>query len=209
MKTHLMTILAIQLFFSFFTPSVQAEEKQEIKILFLGDSLTEGYGINKDESYPMIFKQLVKERLSKDIEVLNGSVSGSTTSSALSRLRWFVRQKPQIVLLALGANDGLRGISIDVSQKNLEQTIELALENQIQVVLAGMLLPTNYGEEYRQNFEKMFAELAKKYQLRSIAFLLEGVAAQKELNQADGIHPNEQGHRVMAETVFNGLKELL
>lgn len=197
------------LLFSLLSLSLQAQEVEAKKILFLGDSLTEGYGVAKEVAYPLVFKKLVKERLDKEVDILNGSVSGSTTSSALSRLRWFIRQKPQMMFLALGANDGLRGISLEVSKKNLEETIELAQAHDIQVVLAGMLLPTNYGEDYRQGFEKMFADLAKKYKLTTIPFLLEGVATVKELNQADGIHPNEKGHEIMAETVFKKLEELL
>lgn len=197
------------LLFSLLSLTSQAQEVEAKKILFLGDSLTEGYGVAKEVAYPLIFKKLVKQRLDKEVDILNGSVSGSTTSSALSRLRWFIRQKPQMMFLALGANDGLRGISLEVSKKNLEETIELAQAHDIQVVLAGMLLPTNYGEDYRQGFEKMFADLAKKYKLTTIPFLLEGVATVKELNQADGIHPNEKGHEIMAETVFKKLEELL
>lgn len=197
------------LLFSLLSLTSQAQEVEAKKILFLGDSLTEGYGVAKEVAYPLVFKKLVKQRLDKEVDILNGSVSGSTTSSALSRLRWFIRQKPQMMFLALGANDGLRGISLEVSKKNLEETIELAQAHDIQVVLAGMLLPTNYGEDYRQGFEKMFADLAKKYKLTTIPFLLEGVATVKELNQADGIHPNEKGHEIMAETVFKKLEELL
>lgn len=197
------------LLFSLLSLTSPAQEVEAKKILFLGDSLTEGYGVAKEVAYPLIFKKLVKERLDKEVDILNGSVSGSTTSSAISRLRWFIRQKPKMMFLALGANDGLRGISLEVSKKNLEETIELAQSHDIQVVLAGMLLPTNYGEDYRKGFEKMFADLAKKYQLTTIPFLLEGVATVKELNQADGIHPNEKGHEIMAETVFKKLEELL
>lgn len=192
-----------------FSSASQAELTMKKKILFLGDSLTEGYGVAKEVAYPSVFKNMVKQRLNKEVEILNGSVSGSTTSSALSRLRWFIRQKPQLMFLALGANDGLRGIALEVSRKNLEETIELAQSHDIQVVLAGMLLPTNYGEDYRQGFEKMFSDLSKKYKLEMIPFLLEGVATVKDLNQADGIHPNEKGHQILAETVFKKLEDLL
>lgn len=207
-----MKSIIILFLFSLFTQLANAEGKtanKDLKILFLGDSLTEGYGLSKEDAYPTLFQKLVKERLKKDVQILNGSVSGSTTSSAMSRLRWFIRQKPDLLFLALGANDGLRGISIDVSRKNLEETIVLAQAEKIEVVLAGMLLPTNYGEDYRGQFQTMFEELSKKYKLKSLPFLLEGVAAVKDLNQADGIHPNEKGHAVMAETVYQFLKDQL
>ena len=177
-------------------------------ILFIGDSLTEGYGVDKKNSYPaLIEKQLLSE--GKKVKVMNGSVSGSTTSSGKKRLRWFLKGKPKFLILALGANDGLRGIKLDVSKKNLDEIIALANKNKIHVLLAGMMLPPNYGPDYTKKFKSMYSTLAKKHKLTLIPFLLEGVASIKELNQADGIHPNEKGHVIMKDTVLKYLRPLL
>ena len=178
-------------------------------ILFLGDSLTEGLGVNKEEAFPKLVESLIQKELKKDITVINGGVSGSTTSDGLSRLKWYLKKKPSLVFLALGANDGLRGLNLDQSQKNLEEIIKYAQEANAKVFLAGMLIPPNYGPDYSNRFKKMYEELAIKYKLKSMDFLLEGVAGKKELNQRDGIHPNEQGHKYIAKEVFMFLKEEL
>lgn len=172
-------------------------------ILFLGDSLTEGYGVDETRAYPV----LVGKELG--VKVLNGSVSGSTTASGHSRLKWFLKARPTHMLLALGANDGLRGLKLEDSKKNLEAIIELAQKNSIKVVLAGMLMPPNYGESYRSEFKTMYEGLAKKYKLEFIPFLLEGVAGNPKLNISDGIHPNEAGHEIMARLVSKKFKEIL
>ncbi|WP_127715834.1 arylesterase [Halobacteriovorax sp. HLS] len=179
------------------------------KILFIGDSLTEGYGVAKEKSYPIILKELLKSDHSIDIEVLNGSVSGSTTASSFSRFKWFLKGKPDILVLALGANDGLRGIDLKASKINLSKTIELAQENGIKVVLAGMYIPPNYGPKYTSEFKKMYLSLEKEYKLTLIPFLLDGVAANKDLNISDGIHPNENGHEVIAKNLVKYLRPLL
>ena len=178
-------------------------------IVFVGDSLTEGYGVAKESAYPNLLPAFFKERMGKEVTIVNGSVSGSTTASASSRFRWFLRSKPDILVLALGANDGLRGLSLPESKKNLEDVILLAKAEKMKIVLAGMLMPPNYGDDYRKEFETLFKELVKKHDLIFIPFLLEGVAGVKELNQADGIHPNEKGHKIMAETVYKILGPLL
>lgn len=179
------------------------------KILFLGDSLTSGYGIAQENAYPYLIKKELEEKKKLDIKIYNGSVSGSTTSSGISRLEWYLRAKPNILILALGANDGLRGISIKKTQENLEKIILKALSENIKLVLVGMKLPPNYGDEYRDSFEKMFSDLNKKHKLVYLPFLLEGVATKKELNLPDGIHPNEKGHKIMKSTVLKYLVPLL
>lgn len=180
----------------------------ETAVLFLGDSLTEGYGVPKEKSYPSLVASELKKK-GKPIKLLNGSVSGSTTASGMSRLRWFLKAKPSILVLALGANDGLRGVKLEDSEKNLKKVIDLAQKNKMTVVLAGMLLPVNYGPDYRGKFEKMFVKLTKENKLVRIPFLLEGVGGEKEMNQEDGIHPNEKGHEVIAKTVLKTLEPLL
>lgn len=178
-------------------------------VLFLGDSLTEGLGVSKSEAYPNLVKELAKKELSKNIKVINGGVSGSTTSDGLSRLKWYLKRKPDIVFVALGANDGLRGLNLTQSQKNLEEIIEHAKKADAKVLLAGMIIPPNYGPAYSKEFEKMYFKIKEKYKLRFIPFLLKDVAGVQDLNQADGIHPNAKGHKIMAKEVFNFLKEEL
>ncbi len=179
------------------------------KIVFLGDSLTEGYGVDKEHAYPSIVQKNLDETHQKQYKVINGGVSGSTTASGVSRLRWFLKAKPSILVLALGANDGLRGIKVSESQKNLEKIISLAIENNLKIILCEMHLPTNYGKEYRKNFNKMFKNVQKKYNTGFIPFLLDGVGGKKEMNIEDGIHPNIDGHKKVAENVLKYLKEYL
>lgn len=176
-------------------------------ILFLGDSLTEGYGLNKEEAYPSLLKELIQEKLNKDIEIINGGVSGSTTSDGLARLQWYLRKKPEIIFVALGANDGLRGLDLNQSQSNLEKIIKTALDSGAKVLLAGMFIPPNYGPQYSEEFKKMFENVQVKYDLKMLPFLLQDVAGKKDLNQLDGIHPNAKGHEIIAKTVFEFIKE--
>ncbi|MDD0851792.1 arylesterase [Halobacteriovorax sp. GB3] len=170
-------------------------------VLFLGDSLTAGYGIKKELSYPYLVGKQINKELSKEVKILNGGISGSTSASAVSRLKWYLRAKPSIILLALGANDGLRGVKLEATKNNLEKVIKMARDNGIHVILAGMLMPPNYGKDYVDGFKKIYDDLKTKYKLDMIPFLLKDVAGIRELNQADGIHPNEKGHQIMANTV--------
>ena len=176
-------------------------------ILFLGDSLTEGFGVSKEDAFPELVENLIRTELNKNIIVINGGVSGSTTSDGLARLKWYMKKKPYIVFLALGTNDGLRGLDLEQSQKNLEEIIRYAHKSHAKVILEGMLIPPNYGPEYSAQFKKMYQNLTMKYKLKSMPFLLDGVAGMKEFNQKDGIHPNEKGHKRIAENVFDFIKE--
>jgi len=178
-------------------------------ILFLGDSLTEGLGVPKDKAFPKLVENMIQNKLKKDIKIINGGVSGSTTSDGLARLRWYLKRKPYVVLIALGANDGLRGLDLSKSKKNLEEIIFYAKKANAKVLLAGMLIPPNYGEKYAKDFEEMYKQIKKKYKLKSMDFLLKDVAGIKELNQRDGIHPNIQGHEIIAKNVFEFIKEEL
>ncbi|SKB32387.1 arylesterase [Malaciobacter marinus] len=178
-------------------------------ILFLGDSLTEGLGVAQKDAFPNLVENMIKTKLKKDIKIINAGVSGSTTSDGLSRLKWYLKRKPDIVFIALGANDGLRGLNLQQSQKNLEEIVEFAQKSNAKVFLAGMLIPPNYGPEYSKRFKKMYEEIKNKYKLKSMPFLLDGVAGEKELNQSDGIHPNAQGHKYIAKEVYKFLKEEL
>jgi acyl-CoA thioesterase I len=192
-----------------FLITLQFAHAKDDTILFLGDSLTEGLGVTKEEAFPKLVEILIQTELKKNITVINAGVSGSTTSDGLDRLKWYLKKKPYIVFLALGANDGLRGLDLKQSQKNLEEIIKFAQESNAKVLLAGMLIPPNYGPQYSDDFKKMYEEIKDKYKLKSMDFLLEGVAGNKELNQRDGIHPNEQGHKIIAKNVFEFIKEEL
>lgn len=175
-------------------------------ILFLGDSLTEGLGVSKEEAYPSLVEKMIKTKLKKDVKIINGGVSGSTTSDGLSRLKWYMKRKPDMVFLALGANDGLRGLELKKSEQNLEEIIIYAQKHNAKVLLAGMLMPPNYGLDYSNSFKKMYENLKEKYDLQTLPFLLEGVAGVQGLNQRDGIHPNVEGHKIIAKNIFEFLK---
>ena len=178
-------------------------------IVILGDSLSSGLGVEPEQAYPSLIQAHFEKTGQHHIKIINGSISGSTTAGALSRLEWFLRVKPDMLILALGANDGLRGLPISLMEQNLSACIELARENEITTILAGMKLPPNYGQEYTRAFEETFENLAKKYNLALIPFLLKDVTGKPDLNQADGIHPNADGHKIIARTVLETLLEQL
>lgn len=188
---------------------LSANSSKQVQVICLGDSLTAGYGIDKDKAYPRLVENKLNAKGIK-AKVLNGGVSGSTTASGVSRLNWFLKKsKPDILILALGANDGLRGLKLSESEKNLEDAIVLAKKNGVKVLLAGMQLPPNYGKEYTESFRAMYEGLRKKHGLKMIPFILENVGGNKELNLEDGIHPNEKGHEVIADTVMKYLEPML
>jgi len=178
------------------------------KLVIVGDSLTEGYGVSKESAFSTILQTKIKEH-GKDWVVINSGISGSTSASAPSRLKWVLKSKPQLIVLALGSNDGLRGLKVTETKKNIASAIELAQKENIQVILAELKAPPNYGAQYTKNFSQIFPSLVKMYKIRLVPFLLEGVAGHKNLNLADGIHPNEQGHQVIAENIFQAIKDLL
>ena len=177
-------------------------------IVALGDSLTEGFGVDKEEAYPHLLEQKLLQK-GHAVKVINAGISGSTSASAASRLRWYIRTNPDIVIIALGGNDGLRGLSVEHMKSKLAEAIELALSEKIQVLLAGMQIPRNYGTEYTESFRNAFYELAEQYNLQMIPFLLKGVGGVSSLNQADGIHPNPEGHQILTRTVIEYLEPLL
>jgi acyl-CoA thioesterase-1 len=192
-----------------FLITLQFANAKDTTILFLGDSLTEGLGVTKEDAFPKLVETMIQTELKKDVTIINAGVSGSTTSDGLDRLKWYLKKKPSLIFLALGANDGLRGLDLKQSQENLEEIIKYAQESNAKVLLAGMLIPPNYGPQYSENFRKMYEQLKDKYKLKSMPFLLDQVAGNKNLNQRDGIHPNEQGHKIIAKNVFEFIKEEL
>ncbi|MBV2167542.1 MAG: arylesterase [Bdellovibrio sp.] len=179
------------------------------KLIVLGDSLTEGYGVAKEAAYPALLEKKLHEAGKKEWTVINSGVSGSTTASAVTRMKWLFKSKPDAVLLVLGANDGLRGLKIEDSQKHLAAAIEYANSQKVRVILGGLYMPPNYGADYTGQFKKMYEALAKKYKVTFIPFILEKVGGNPKYNLADGIHPNEEGHKIIAENIFQILKGAL
>ncbi|MFB3776925.1 MAG: arylesterase [Bryobacteraceae bacterium] len=177
-------------------------------IVSFGDSLTEGYGVEPGHSYPDYLQQEL-DRRGYPYRVVNAGISGDTTTGGLVRVSQVVELRPRLVILALGANDGLRGIPVSASQANLDQIIVTLRKAGAEVVLAGMTLPPNYGPDYIRSFEQMFTTLAARHKLPLIPFLLAGVAGTAEYMQNDGLHPNAEGCRRVAQTVFQTLEPLL
>jgi acyl-CoA thioesterase-1 len=177
-------------------------------IVVLGDSLTAGLGVAPDEAYPA----RLQARLTREgyaYRVVNAGVSGDTTAGGLRRLPWILRQRPEIAIVALGANDGLRGQNVPAMRDNLAEIVRRVRSAGAWVLLAGMRLPPNYGNCYSREFEAAFATVARQEKVGLLPFLLEGVAGNPLLNQADGIHPNPEGQQVIADRLWPRLLPLL
>jgi acyl-CoA thioesterase-1 len=187
---------------------IGAAHAAEPVIVVLGDSLTAGLGVAADEAYPALLEARLR-REGFPYRVVNAGVSGDTSAGGLRRIDWVLRQSPEVVIVALGANDGLRGQPVAALRDNLVAIIERAKAAGARVLLAGMRVPTNYGATYTRDFAAVFPEVAKKTGVPLVPFLLEGVAAQARLNQGDGIHPNLEGQRMIAELVWPHLRALL
>lgn len=178
------------------------------RIVAFGDSLTAGLGVQANESYPAQLQRRLDD-LEYSYRVINAGVSGDTTAGGLRRVPWILNNKPELVILELGANDGLRGLDIDQTKHNLQQIIERFREAGTTVILAGMKLPPNYGQDYTARFEAIYPALAQEYGLPLIPFFLDGVGGSSSLNQADGIHPTTEGYEIIVEQVLKVLKPVL
>lgn len=188
-------------------PAAEANDKRKLFIAF-GDSLTAGYGVEPGKSYPDELQKLM-DGDKKQWRIVNAGISGETTSGGVNRVDSIVAQKPAVVLLELGGNDGLRGIPLSSTSANMESLIQTLRASGAKVVLAGMTLPPNYGPDYIHEFEKIYVLLAAKYKLPLIPFLLEGVATVPSLMQQDGIHPTAAGQAIVAKTVYKTVRPLL
>lgn len=177
-------------------------------ILALGDSLTAGLGLAQSQAWPTLLQARL-DGAGRKYRVVNAGVSGDTTAAGLARLDWQLSQKPAVVILELGANDGLRGLPVAEARKNLGQILARCQAAGVKVLLAGMQVPPNMGPEYSAAFRDMFPALAAEYGVPLIPFMLEGVAGRPQLNQADGIHPTAEGHVIVADTVWQHLQPLL
>lgn len=177
-------------------------------IVAFGDSLTAGLGVAEEDSYPSQLQRRL-DREGFQYRVINAGVTGDTTAGGLRRIDWALKSRPHIVILELGANDGLRGLSLRETKSNLERIIQQCRNASATVILASMKLPPNYGVEYTNDFESMYPALARKYQVVLLPFFLDGVAGSSSLNQADGIHPTGEGYRIIVEKVLEKVRPLL
>ena len=179
-------------------------------ILFYGDSLTAGYGLSPEEAFPaLVEKKLNKSE--KKVKVVNAGLSGETSAGGLSRIDWVLRQPIDIFVLELGANDGLRGLPVDQTRKNLQGIIDKVKSKYptCKIVLAGMMVPPNMGKEYTEDFRSVYPSLASKNKATLIPFILDGVGGIEKLNQADGIHPNVEGHQIISNRIVGVFEKLL
>jgi acyl-CoA thioesterase I len=192
--------------------TIQVNDKGTKKtILFFGNSLTAGYGLDDpSNAFPSLIQKRI-DSLKLSYTVVNAGVSGETSSGGNSRVDWILKQPVDLFILELGANDGLRGIPFAATAKNLQSIIDKvkAKNKEVKIILAGMLVPPNMGPDYSKAFKELFPELARKNETPFIPFILEGVAGEEKLNQGDGIHPTAEGHRMVMENVWKVLKDNL
>lgn len=190
--------------------SDMSRQDQKKRIVFFGDSITAGYGLSREEAFPALIQQKI-DSANMVYEVVNAGLSGETSAGGLGRIDWILKVKPDIFILELGGNDGLRGLSLSETEKNLIAMVNKVRERNPDaiVILAGMQIPPNLGTDYTEDFKNLFAKVAKKTNSGLIPFLLDKVGGYPELNLPDGIHPNVEGHAIVAETVWENLSRYL
>lgn len=188
-------------------PAAEAPRKT---VVILGDSIAAGSGVDPNEAFPQLIQERIREK-QLPYEVVNAGVSGDTTASGVRRLPWLLRRPIDVLMIELGGNDGLRGISPEETRANLERMIALAREKNpnVRIVLAGMQMPQSMGAEYTKKFREVFTQVAKEKKTELIPFLLEGVGGKPELNLPDRIHPNPEGHKIVAQNVWSVLEPVL
>ncbi len=191
-------------------PLVYPEQRaNSLKIIAFGDSLTAGFGLAESESYPYLLQERLRSE-GYNYEVINAGVSGDTSLGGLERADWVLEsENVEILILELGANDLLRGMPVDRMKSNLGKIIEKAKARNVKVLLCGMLAPPAMGADYQRDYQNAFPDLAEEHGVAYLPFLLENVAMQRQLNQADGIHPNAEGTRIMTENIYRELQPML
>jgi len=184
-------------------PVTKQEAAQAVAgtIVAVGDSLTAGFGLDENDAYPAQLERRLREA-GYPWRVVNAGISGETSSGALSRMKWILNLKPDIVILVTGANDGLRGIDPKVTEKNLDDMVRTLTKRNVTVILGGMKMVTNLGRDYTGAFSAVYPAVAGRHDLILVPFFLEGVAGRPELNQTDGIHPTAEGYRIVVDTLF-------
>jgi acyl-CoA thioesterase I len=189
------------------TDTIAAKKKT---IVFFGNSITAGYGLDLTQAFPARIQEKL-DSMNLPYKVVNAGVSGETSSGGRSRIDWILKQQVDIFVLELGGNDGLRGIPITETRKNLQTIIDKVQEKYpaAKIIITGMQIPPNMGKRYTTEFRSMYPDLAKQNNISIVPFILEGVGGNAELNQSDGIHPTAEGHRILANNVWNVLKGLL
>ena len=200
-------LLAALLVLALGAPAAPAGADERVIVAF-GDSLTAGLGVAPDEAWPALIEARLR-REGHPYRIVNAGVSGDTTAGGVRRVDWVLRNRPEVAVVALGANDGLRGLSTDAMRVNLATIVERLRSGGARVLVAGMEVPPNYGAAYSRAFRAVFPEVARQTGVALMPFLLDGVAADPRLNQPDGIHPNPTGHRAIAERVWPHLVALL
>lgn len=192
-----------------FSLSASAQDEPK-RILFFGDSITAGHGIDKEDAYPALIQHKI-DSLGWNYKAVNGGLSGETSAGGLRRIDWILRQPVSVFVLELGGNDGLRGVDPDDTKSNLQEIIDKVQDQypEATIVLAGMQVPPNMGSDYTDQFRNIYPELAEENNTELIPFLLEGVGGNEDMNQSDGIHPTADGHKVLAQNTWEVLKPIL
>jgi acyl-CoA thioesterase-1 len=194
----------------FLLPLLLFGQENPKRILFYGDSITAGYGIGEENAFPAFIQQKI-DSLDWNFKAVNGGSSGETSAGGLSRINWMLRQPVSVFVLELGGNDGLRGIDLDATKKNLQNIIDRveAKYPNAAIVIAGMQVPPNLGPEYTRQFKGIYPELAEENNAELIPYFLDDLGGDSQLMQPDGIHPTEAGHRLLAEKTWDVLKSVL
>jgi acyl-CoA thioesterase-1 len=200
----------LPLIFIFFTVTLQAQDTQSKSILFFGDSITAGLGVQQEQAFPALIQNKI-DSLGMNYEVINGGLSGETSAGGLRRIDWILRRDIDIMVLELGGNDGLRGIELSSTKDNLQKIIEkFQTKNpDAQIILAGMQVPPNLGQAYTSEFQTIYPELAEENDLTLIPMIMDKIGGDDDLIQDDGLHPTPKGHKLIAETVWEVLAPVL
>lgn len=211
MKNHLFKpflLIAAGIFWVFSAPTADIQAQEPLKIVALGDSLTAGYQLGPDEGFVPQLQKALSDK-GHNVEIVPAGVSGDTSTGGLARLDWSVAEGTKGVILELGANDALRGISPEITRENLQKMIARLKERNIEVLLAGMVAPPNMGNAFAEEFNPIYPQLAEQEKVLFYPFFLEGVAADASLNLADGIHPNPEGIKVIVTNILPKVEELI
>jgi acyl-CoA thioesterase-1 len=197
-------------FFALAALAFHLQAAEPANIVVLGDSIAAGYGVDPDEAFPALLEKKI-QAAGLPFKVTNAGVSGDTTAGGARRISWLLRNRIDLLILELGGNDGLRGISPDETARNLQMIVDKVREKypSVQILVAGMRMANNMGEEYNRAFEKVFPAIAEKNTAELVPFLLEGVGGKADLNQPDRIHPTPEGHKIVAENIWKVLEPML